>query len=495
MDRDGNKCDPCLYILRFANRLEFGDKTHEVSMTALRLVQRMKRDCIHSGRRPSGLCGAALLMAARLHEFNRTVGDIIKIVKVHESTLKKRLIEFGETPSSSLTLDEFMTVDLEEEQDPPSFKAARKKDKERLAKMMEDENVDDSFNELQREIEMELEEKARGKKRPRNIISRDYDEPDPETVDTNRFITQSTLGVIHGCLVNDGVVITPETTTHPSTSTGLVIMRIYMKLRPNMATMGLSSSLNEQTVTTTTEDTPSAPDNGEIDLMGIDEDEIDSYIMTEQESKNKDVLWMKINESYLKDKKEKEEKLAKEREEGKPEKKKRKPPKKKNSQPANSAGEAIEKMLQEKKISSKINYDVLKSLSVRPIDSFKPPPKDITTDSNSSASTLSADIPSEPSSSSDPVITSARMSRMGPRLDAEPRKPKTAPSIGLPLVTSEEQTTVPPVIEILPDPELEDDEEYEDEVEPENNDEVSLSQMLNQHRDDDYYGGYDEDEF
>nr|CAD7259341.1 unnamed protein product [Timema shepardi] len=87
------------------------------------------------------------------------------------------------------------------------------------------------------------------------------------------------------------------------------------------------------------------------------------------------------------------------------------------------------------------------------------------------------------------------MSRLGPRLDAEPRKPKNAPSIGLPLATSEEQTTVPPVIEILPDTELEDDEEYEDEVEPENNDEVSLSQMLNQHRDDDYYGGYDEDEF
>jgi transcription factor IIIB subunit 2 len=46
-----------------------------------------------------------------------------------------RLIEFGETPSSSLTLDEFMTVDLEEDQDPPSFKAARKKDRERLQKV------------------------------------------------------------------------------------------------------------------------------------------------------------------------------------------------------------------------------------------------------------------------------------------------------------------------------------------------------------------------
>lgn len=46
-----------------------------------------------------------------------------------------RLMEFGDTPSSALTLDEFMTVDLEEEQDPPAFKAARKKDRERLQRV------------------------------------------------------------------------------------------------------------------------------------------------------------------------------------------------------------------------------------------------------------------------------------------------------------------------------------------------------------------------
>lgn len=52
--------DPCLYIPRFAHMLEFGDKNHEVSMTALRLLQRMKRDWMHTGRRPSGLCGAGM---------------------------------------------------------------------------------------------------------------------------------------------------------------------------------------------------------------------------------------------------------------------------------------------------------------------------------------------------------------------------------------------------------------------------------------------------
>lgn len=54
--------DPCLYIMRFASKLEFGERTHEVSMTAQRLVQRMKKDSIHSGRRPSGLCGAGEVM-------------------------------------------------------------------------------------------------------------------------------------------------------------------------------------------------------------------------------------------------------------------------------------------------------------------------------------------------------------------------------------------------------------------------------------------------
>lgn len=53
--------------MRFANKLEFDDKTHEVSMTALRVVQRMKRDSIHSGRRPSGLCGAGRIINYLLH--------------------------------------------------------------------------------------------------------------------------------------------------------------------------------------------------------------------------------------------------------------------------------------------------------------------------------------------------------------------------------------------------------------------------------------------
>uniref|UniRef100_A0A8C4QIB1 B-related factor 1 n=1 Tax=Eptatretus burgeri TaxID=7764 RepID=A0A8C4QIB1_EPTBU len=121
--------DPCLYIPRFAHMLEFGDKTHEVSMTALRLVARMKRDWMHTGRRPSGLCGAALLVAARMHDFRRTVKEILSVVKVCEATLRKRLVEFEDTPTSQLTIDEFMRIDLEKECDPPSFINGKRKSK------------------------------------------------------------------------------------------------------------------------------------------------------------------------------------------------------------------------------------------------------------------------------------------------------------------------------------------------------------------------------
>ena len=99
--------DPSLYIHRFADRLSFGKKMHAVANTALRLVASMKRDWMQTGRRPSGVCGAALFIAAHLHGFERTKRDVVGVVHVGEGTLKKRLGEFGLTPSAKLTLDEF----------------------------------------------------------------------------------------------------------------------------------------------------------------------------------------------------------------------------------------------------------------------------------------------------------------------------------------------------------------------------------------------------
>ena len=102
--------------------------------TALKIVARMKRDWILTGRRPSGICGAGipsfylhlsslisiflylssctyspsytritspltpvlmycclgLLIAARMHGFNRTMADVVKVVRICDVTLRKR---------------------------------------------------------------------------------------------------------------------------------------------------------------------------------------------------------------------------------------------------------------------------------------------------------------------------------------------------------------------------------------------------------------------
>ena len=63
-----------------------------MALSALRLVARMKRDWMQVGRRPSGICGAGLLIAARLHGFRRTQKEIVQVVKICDVTLRKRCV-------------------------------------------------------------------------------------------------------------------------------------------------------------------------------------------------------------------------------------------------------------------------------------------------------------------------------------------------------------------------------------------------------------------
>lgn len=108
-------------ILRFALRLEFGPETMRVANDAVRIVQRMNRDWMTPGRRPAGVCGAALILAARMNNFRRSVREVVFVVKVQEQTIFNRLDEFKATESGILTVEEFRTIDLERTADPPAF--------------------------------------------------------------------------------------------------------------------------------------------------------------------------------------------------------------------------------------------------------------------------------------------------------------------------------------------------------------------------------------
>ena len=65
-----------------------------VGATALKVVQRMKRDWIETGRRPAGVCAAALLVSARAHGFHRTQQDVVSALRVCGMTVSKRLADF-----------------------------------------------------------------------------------------------------------------------------------------------------------------------------------------------------------------------------------------------------------------------------------------------------------------------------------------------------------------------------------------------------------------
>ncbi|KAJ4939361.1 hypothetical protein JOQ06_028810 [Pogonophryne albipinna] len=99
-------------------------------------------------------------------------------------------------------------------------------------------------------------------------------------------------------------------------------------------------------------------ESGELDLSGIDDTEIELYLLSDTEIKVKTALWMADNSDYLKEQKEKEAKIAKEKALGIYKERKPKGPKRKYPPiSASTADEAIGKMLEQKKISSKINYD------------------------------------------------------------------------------------------------------------------------------------------
>ena len=130
-----NPIDPESLIYRFAKQLEFGSSTMQVASEAVRIVQRMSRDWMTIGRRPAGVCGAALILAARMNNFRRTVREVVYVVKVTEITISQRLDEFSTTESGELTVDQFRSVQLENSHDPPSFTRAREGRKPRKNRM------------------------------------------------------------------------------------------------------------------------------------------------------------------------------------------------------------------------------------------------------------------------------------------------------------------------------------------------------------------------
>ncbi|KAJ2924283.1 hypothetical protein H1R20_g12815, partial [Candolleomyces eurysporus] len=396
--------DPSHYISRFAALLEFGEETHKVATDAVRLVQRFDRDWMTRGRRPAGICGAALLLAARMNNFRRSVEEIVQVVKIADTTLKKRLDEFKATPSGNLTLADFRNVWLEEEMDPPAYtKGKEKEEAERKAR----ERVENGEEEEDWGKKKKKRKKGKGKgKRKRDDDDDEEDlEPEPQPVHLDPSLFNQ--GILAGTLLPppppppemdlsniDPVLLqqvwqapplngqpfqangfapppfpgpvptvpldSDPTATLVDQTVSMVVAEEVSIFLQNKEGAALSHALDEA------EERRLAAIQAGDDLEGLDEEELDRFILSEEEVKVKERVWVELNKDYL-------EALAAKGDqtdaEAKAKSRKRRKtttkPRDASTAAGGSAAESVRNLIKKNpKYSKRINYEALKDLFV-----------------------------------------------------------------------------------------------------------------------------------
>lgn len=129
-------------VQRFVRKLEFGRDTHKVVNDTLLLLRRMKRDWMVTGRRPNGLIGACIILAARMNNYRRTVREVVYVTKVCDMTVVSRLKEFQRTEASTMTVEDFVNKGLRLKQsEPPAVYQAREREirKRKIAEMLSED--------------------------------------------------------------------------------------------------------------------------------------------------------------------------------------------------------------------------------------------------------------------------------------------------------------------------------------------------------------------
>ncbi|CAN1180366.1 Transcription factor IIIB 70 kDa subunit [Linum perenne] len=349
--------DPSMFIHKYTAKLA-GGKSKEITDAALSIIASMNRDWMQTGRRPSGLWGAALYIAALAHGIQKSKIDILRLVHVCEATLSKRLVEFENTESGSLTIEELnekaeelkgspalqpsfgskttellcqhkgsrqhfacglcedcyaIVIGFEGGSDPPAFQRAEKQRTDKLLAMEKanDENLEDQHT---------------------------YRE------DIMPSTAQETAGISTGDLNQDSDERWKET-----------------------------------------------EDGDESDnFSDIDDAEVNGYLHSEQEKAWKKVIWEELNREYLEEQAEKEAAAAAAKEaceanlkncsgdlqaakdldaavsaataKKKKERQQKRAADARNATPAQSASEAFREMAAKKKLGSKVNFDVVNSL-------------------------------------------------------------------------------------------------------------------------------------
>jgi transcription factor IIIB subunit 2 len=266
-----------------------------------------------------------------MNNFRRSVEEVVQVVKIADSTVRKRLEEFKGTRSGELTVADFRSVWLEEEMDPPAFV----KGKEREEKAREDVEDNEEVQGGDKKGKQKTGKKKKKRKRGEETEEEQAQEEAAAQELENALLPRQ---VIDPALLNEGILagaveptplflpddhnsidanidpsllpprqpsrtkspdlsltstLVPPPTNAIDESANAVLAEEVAGFLQNTQGAMLSSALDEA------EERRLAQLTVVDDLMGLDEEELDRFILTEDEVKIKERVWVELNKDYL----------------------------------------------------------------------------------------------------------------------------------------------------------------------------------------------------
>jgi transcription factor IIIB subunit 2 len=300
--------EPSVYIGRFVAMLEFGEDQAQVALDATRIAARFKEDWIHEGRRTSGICGAAIYLAAQMNNYRRSIQEIVQVVKIADTTIIKRLEEFSATTSANLTVGDFRTTGKPTvEADPPSFTKARMKELEEV----EGPGAGSVRKRRRKRSRSEMEDDE-------SVVApseRESAAPSPPPDQEGDIAQPSTR--TEGVEILEGILPPTSSTQVPSTSPshsqdapnghGTSVEELQVdpaqveEVQEILDSAAGQSALAMVQTTTVARRAEGAAQTATVedDLNDLDEEELNGYICGEEEAYIKERVWTELNLDYL----------------------------------------------------------------------------------------------------------------------------------------------------------------------------------------------------
>lgn len=398
--------DPTVYIQRFAAKLRFGNEMgRRVVNDARLLVQRMSKDWLQQGRRPAGVAAACILLAARMNNFRRSKAEVVQVAKIAEETLQRRLDEFGRTAAGELSVQDFRNTNIESAADPPSYTRHREQERSNAEKELRErvhahqEQSESAYNDESGTVPFPEDPYLN----PDLIeLAKDLDRADGEeivfTSDFNDILADETLNNEAMKMANEPaeererkykhdnvnananddndnddeeeIDISQLTRLDDHAGTGVDSVLDTRIARPAQQFLEQFRKRREEKLSAQHEreareqQRVAAEQLAEPDtLSDVDDAEIDSVLLTEEEIEIKAKVWMSINREYLVEQERK--RLRKEADAAngivKPQRRRRRARPKTHGEAVSASANAAN-MLKEKVPSKKINYAAVKEL-------------------------------------------------------------------------------------------------------------------------------------